>query len=100
LVAQDERFYSTFGGLSLRDPKHKVWVPQSQIDGTEVSVRVGEWMLEFGNGVVRHDEQTFLSNPVGETTSDSSKHSVVSAFSVWSVVTVPTERPSPRLMDF
>ena len=38
-----------------------MWVPQSQIDGTEVSVRVGEWMLEFGNGVVRHDEQTFLS---------------------------------------
>ncbi|MFM8580539.1 MAG: hypothetical protein ACKOFW_03440, partial [Planctomycetaceae bacterium] len=64
LVARDERLYSTFGGLSLWNPQRQAWVPQPQIGGTQESLRVGEGLLELGDGVVRYEGQTVLSPPV------------------------------------
>ena len=63
LVARDERLYSTFGGLAAWQPDQKRWAPEAPVGGTQETMRVGNGILELGDGVVRYNGATILASP-------------------------------------
>ncbi len=67
LYGRDGTIRSIYGGLKAWNPAEQSWRSEPEVGGTHEVMRVGDGLLEFGDGTVRYKGQTILPPaPVGK----------------------------------
>lgn len=63
LSCRDEVVSSTYGGLKAWDESKRAWYTETEIGGTQESLRVGKEILEFGDSMVKYAGKPILTPP-------------------------------------
>lgn len=63
LSGRDEVVRSTFGGLKAWDAATHAWRAEPDVGGTQEIMRLGNGLLEFGDGLVKFNGRTILAPP-------------------------------------